>query len=107
MTVALAATPASGSITSTKDFVKINVTGGVSNSGTFDANAYPTTPAIRYYLTFELSSAVLGKSYVFGTDNAGLHEFDNYVFPSAGAWTVRISNAATDASVATLSLTVA
>jgi len=103
----LAATPASGSITATKDFVKINVTGGLSNSGSFDPAAYPTTPAVRYYLTFELASAIQGKSYVFGVDNAGAHEFDNYVFPQAGSWTVRLSNAATDASVATLSLTVA
>lgn len=107
MAVALSATPVSGSITAAKTFVKINVTGGDVNFGTFNASAYPTTPAVRYYLTFELAGGILGKSYVFGVDNAGAHQFDNYLFPSAGSWTVRISNAATDASVQTLSLTVA
>jgi hypothetical protein len=67
---------------------------------------YPASPELRYYLTFELSGTVRGKSYVFGVDETGGHEFNNYIFPEAGSWTIRISNAATDGSVATQAVTV-
>ena len=36
----------------------------------------------------------------------GAWTFDIYLFPEAGSWTVRVSNAATDASVQTLAVTV-
>jgi hypothetical protein len=104
----LAITPASGSITSTKDFTKVVVAAAtVNDSSNYSASTYPTEPAFTYYLTFELGGSILGKSYVFTPDSTGGHEFDNYVFPSAGAWTVRLSNAATAGSVATLAVTVA
>lgn len=102
----ITALPASGAIEATKDFVKVTVAAADQNSGSFDPTAYPTTPEMRYYLTFEKSSAIQGKSYVFGVDETGGHVFSNYVFPSTGSWTIRLSNARTDASVATLAVTV-
>lgn len=107
MPAAVAITPTSGNITATKDFCKVNITGAsVNDSSGFDPTKYPTEPAFTYYITFELASAVVGKSYVFTPDSTGAHEFDNYVFPQSGSWTVRLSNASSGASVATASVTV-
>lgn len=107
MPAAVAITPTSGNITATKDFCKVNITGAsVNDSSNFNSGTYPTEPAFTYYITFELGGSILGKSYVFTPDSSGAHEFDNYVFPSAGSWTVRLSNAATAGSVATASVTV-
>lgn len=104
---ALAITPASGAITATKTVCRVDVSAAPTNDTTaFNAANYPTEPAIKYYLTFERGGAIYGKSYVF-TPNGGAHQFNNYIFPAAGSWTVRISNATTDASVATLAVTVA
>jgi hypothetical protein len=103
----LAITPASGAITATKTVCRVEVAGADANDLTdYDAAKYPSAAEFRYYLTFEKGGEVLGKSYVFGP-NGGAHIFNNYIFPSAGSWTVRISNAATDGSVATLAVTVA
>lgn len=114
MVAALAITPASGSITATKTVCRVNVTGADANTLTgYDGTLgyagqpvqYPASPEVRYYLTFELASAIEGKSYVFGV-NGGKHEFNNYIFPTSGSWTVRLNNAADDSSVATLAVTV-
>lgn len=88
-------------------FCKVTVAGYDQNdTGAFSASAYPTEPEIKYYLTFEKGGAILGKSYVFGVDENGGHVFNNYVFPSSGSWTVRLSKASNDSSVATQSVTV-
>jgi len=105
MSVAIACTPASP--VSTSSFCRIDVTGATQNDDTaYDNALYPASPELRYYLTFELASVVRGKSYVFGVDEDGAHTFNNYIFPASGTWTVRLSNAATDASVQTQSVTV-
>jgi len=72
----------------------------------YDTDNYPASPEIRYYLTFELGGDEIGRSYVFGTNDEGTHEFNNYVFPEDGSWTVRLNDAADDSSVATESVTV-
>lgn len=69
--------------------------------------AYPASPEMLYYLTFELGGDELGRSYIFGTNDEGTHEFYNYVFPEDGSWTVRLNDASDDSSVATASVTVA
>ena len=107
MSTTLAIVPASGSITATKTVCRVTVAGAPTNdSAAFDPTKYPTEPAVVYYLTFELGGVILGKSYLF-TPNGGAHVFNNYIFPSAGSWTVRISKASDDSSVATLAVTVA
>jgi hypothetical protein len=97
-------TPAAPDLT---DFVRVDVAEAENNDDTaYDETKYPASPQLTYYLTFELGGAILGKSYVFNVSSDGKHEFNNYRFPEAGSWTVRLSNAATDASVATASVTV-
>lgn len=91
----------------TAEFCKFLVASQDSNdSGNYDNAEYPSEPEIRCYLTFELGGEILGKSYVFTTNADGEHLFNNYIFPEAGSWTVRLSNADTDASITTASVTV-
>ena len=111
---ALAITPASGSITAKKTVCRVDLTGADANTLTgYDGTVgyagqptqYPASPELRYYITFELGGSELGRSYVFGPDG-GAHTFNNYIFPEAGSWTVRLNNAADDSSVTTLAVTV-
>lgn len=89
------------------DASKILVEEADQNTDTgYDADNYPASPEMRYYLTFELGGDILGKSYVFGTNDDGTHEFNNYVFPEDGSWTVRLNDASDDSSVATQAVTV-
>lgn len=104
MSLAIAVTPASPAA---KTFVRVDVTGATQNDTSgYDANVYPTEPEFRYYLTFELGGAILGKSYVFGVSEDGNHTFNNYTFPEAGSWTVRLNDASDDSSVGTQAVTV-
>lgn len=94
-------TPASGSITATVTACKVTVAAASQNDDTaYNANLYPASPELRYYLSFEESSVEKGRSYVFGVDETGGHVFNNYIFPDAGTWVVHLRNASTDASVA-------
>lgn len=107
MAAAMTVTPASGSITATKDVCKINVTGADNNdTAAYDANKYPTSPEIRYYIAFTKGGVELGRSYVFAPATGGTHEFDNYTFPSSGSWTATLRKSSNDSSVATLAITV-
>lgn len=104
MAAELTCTPAAPD--ATKDFCRIDVTGADSNDeADYDANAYPTRAEIRNYIRFVKGGVEYGRSYVFATGADGAHVFDNYVFPSAGAWTVTLCRADTDAVRATLAVT--
>lgn len=106
MAAALAITPASGSITATVSACRINVTGADGNDATaYDADAYPTSPEIRYYIITELGGEEKGRSHVFAP-NGGKHEWNNYIFPEAGSWTLRLKKVSDDSDAATLSVTV-
>jgi len=89
------------------DACRVTVDDAPDNTDTgYDANNYPASPAVNYYLTFELGGTEMGRSYVFGTNDDGTHEFNNYVFPDDGSWTIRLNDASDDSSVATASVTV-
>lgn len=106
MPVTIAVTPAAP--VATVDACKVLVEGLTLNDLTsYTTATYPTSPEVRYYLTFELGGAILGKSQVFACDSAeDFGGFCNYIFPEAGSWTVRVSTAADDQSVATQAVTV-
>ena len=100
-------TPTSGNVVSTQSACRVEVADADQNTTTgYTTAVYPTSPEMRYYLTFELGGETLGRSYVFGVNEDGDHTFNNYIFPEAGSWTIRLSNASNDASVATASVTV-
>lgn len=112
----LAITPASGAITATRTVCKVVVADAPDNDDTaFDGTVggsvgtplhYPASPEIRYYLAFIVNGVEQGRSYVF-TPSEGAHTFNNYIFPSAGSWTVNLNKASNDATEATLPVTVA
>jgi hypothetical protein len=103
----LAITPASGAITHSKTVCRVDVTGApLNDTAHYDATKYPTEPEIRYYLAFLVGGVEEGRSYQF-SPNGGKHSFNNYIFPSAGAWTVRLNKVSDDSQEATLAVTVA
>ncbi len=105
MSIAITCTPEAPE--ATKDFCRINLTGLTLNDATaYDATLYPSEPEVRYYITFEVGGATVGKSQVFAAGPDGKFEFNNYIFPSAGSYTVRVSKAADDSSAATQAVTV-
>jgi hypothetical protein len=108
MSAALSITPASGSITAAETACKIDVTGADVNDLTaYDSQLYPTSPEIKYYLLIDAPAGTDdGRSYVFGVDSSGGHQFNNYIFPAAGSYTVRLRKAADDSDAATLAVTV-
>lgn len=103
----IAIVPTSGNVTSVLSACRVEVTAADQNDDSaYDTDNYPASPEMRYYLTFELGGDILGKSYVFGVNEDGDHTFNNYIFPEAGSWTVRLNDASDDSSVATASVTV-
>jgi hypothetical protein len=105
MSVAIAITPAAP--TAIVSACRVNVTGAdVSDEASFDPAIYPTSPEIRYYLSFEKAGADTGKSQVFSPAHDGTFEFNSYIFPEAGSWTVHLRKASDDSSVANLAVTV-
>ncbi len=72
----------------------------------YDAGATPTAPEVRYYLTFELASVEMGRSPIFACDADGEWQFNNYMFPEAGSWTVEVRLVSDDSSVKSQSVTV-
>lgn len=99
---ALTFTPASGSITAPTTVVRVNVTEA-------DASRPPdgTGGEFRYYIAFVLDGVERGRSYVFGVSSDGKHEFNSYVFPEAGTWTVNLCDVDDNSVEATASVTVA
>lgn len=107
MSAALAFTPASGSIIAVGTVVRVNVTGADDNdSSTFDSANHPAETPYSYFIRFRKSGVDDKKSYVFNVSADGTHEFNSFIFDSAGTWTVTLRNAATDAQVATASVVV-
>lgn len=85
----------------TIDACVVTVAGADQNATTApDTGEYPVQAKKRYYLTFEESSVVKGKSYVFGVDETGGHTFVSYIFPDAGTYVVHLRDTADDSSVA-------
>lgn len=72
----------------------------------YDTTSYPTSPELRYYLSFEEGGEEWGRSYVFGVGETGGHEFNNYIFPHDGSWTVHLRDESDDSSVANAAVTV-
>jgi len=108
MSVAIAITPASGSITAKHTACRVDVTGAtVNDTGTYDPVKYPTEALITYYLSFERAGSDTGRSQRFQVAADGGFIFNSYIFPDAGSWTVHLRKDSDDSSVANLAVTVA
>jgi len=90
---ALAVTPASGSINSRKDFVRVDLTDG--------------DETLRQRIKAELAGAETLTSHEFQPSSDGKHSWFNVMFPDAGSWTLTLYNTDGDGTLATLSVTVA
>lgn len=105
MAVTITLTPAAPR--ATKDFVKMDVAGQPENdTADYDPDDYPSEAEIRCYLKFVKGGVEYGRSYVFATSADGTHQFNNYVFPSAGAWSAVLCRADNDAVLKTQAVTV-
>lgn len=61
----------------------------------------------RYYLLVDAPSGVDdARSHVFQTSADGKHTWDDYIFPAAGSYTIRLRDMLDDSDVATLAVTV-
>lgn len=104
---AVAITPASGSITATMTVCKINVTEAPTNdASTYDTNDTPVEAPILYYLKLSASGEDDLVSQRFTTSQAELFQWDNVIFPAAGAWTLDLCLDADDSVDATAAVTV-
>jgi hypothetical protein len=86
---------------------RVNVTDAPVNTTVgYDPTKYPTEPAVLYYLAFECAGQDTGKSQAFQPAADGGFEFNSYIFPAAGSWTVHLRKVEDDSSVANLAVTV-
>lgn len=113
----LAITPASGSITATKTVCRVTVAGApthtnvgyngtIANPPTGQAQ-YPASPAEVMYLDIMKGAARVGRSYQFSPGQDGAHVYNNYIFPSAGSFTLNLIRVRDSGVEATLAVTVA
>lgn len=93
MTVALAVTPASGSIVAAATVVRVDLTGA--------------SKLIRTRIKAECTGKPTLVSHEFQPSTDGKHSWDNLMFPDDGTWTLTAYNTATDGSLATLEVVVA
>ena len=91
MAAAITVTPASGLITSKKTVCTFAIAGAPTNdTGNNDPTKYPADPEFRYVMTFVVGAVEVGRTQVFGTTPDGAFEFNDYIFPSAGTYTVQL-----------------
>lgn len=91
MAVTITPTPASGSITAKKDVVTFAISGADPNDeGNFGSTLYPTSPEFRYVMTMVVGGVEVGRTQVFGVTPDGAFQFNSYIFPSAGTYTVQL-----------------
>lgn len=105
--MAITLTPSVAAPRAAVDAVSIAVAGASNNDvADYDANAYPSRAEIRAYIAFRLAGAERGRSYVFAVAQDGTHDFDNYIFPEDGAWTMSLRRADNDAVLLDQAITV-
>ncbi len=103
MAAALTITPPSGSIQAQLDACHIRVTGADQS------NEDGTQKRYRIRLTPPAGleeETVSGYSELFNVSFDGKHEWNGYVFPGAGSWTVRLYDEEEESDVTTLAVTV-
>ena len=103
--IAITCTPTAP--TAAADFCRIDVTNADENTLVgYDPAVYPSSPEVRYYLAFSEGRTEYGRSPEFSTSHDGKWQFNSYMFPHAGSWTVTLFTTA-DVSKATQAVTVA
>lgn len=104
MAITMTATPSSG--VATKTAFRIDVS-GVTSLGTFDANATPRQPEIKYYFEFSEGGTIKGTSYRWVPDaSTGKHSWQNIILPDAGTYTISLKKHSDDTTVSSISVVV-
>jgi hypothetical protein len=85
MAAAITVIPASGSIIATQTVCTFAIAGTDANDPTLHFED-------RYVLTFVVDREEVGRSQVFGTTPDGAFQFNGYIFPKAGTYTVQLYN---------------
>jgi hypothetical protein len=74
-----------------KDFCTFAISGTEANDvSEFNAAIYPTEPEHRFVLTMTVGREEVGRTQVFGTTPDGAFEFNGYMFPVDGSYTVQL-----------------
>lgn len=107
MSIAVASSPASGSIEHAVTACTLSVSGASSNTLTgYDPDNYPASPEVVYYLSAEATGEDSLVSPRFAVSSAGTYDWYDVIFPAAGTWTLHLRLDSDDSSVANTSLTV-
>jgi hypothetical protein len=105
--VAITVTSTPAAPTAVRDACRIDIAGASENdAAAYDTGVYPTEPELKSYLAFLLGGVEKGRSYVFSVASDGTHSFANYVFPTAGSWTIELRRASNDAVLKSQAITV-
>jgi hypothetical protein len=96
--------PASGSVIAHGSACRINVLDADVTDGSGGPMRYRIRLTPPGGAESETSS---GYSHLFNVSSDGKHEWNNYIFPVAGSWTVRLHDEVLDSDAATLAVTVA
>ena len=104
--MAIELTPSVASPRAKIDAVRVDITGVETNTGASDTDEYPVQEELRCYLGFEVGGEEFGRSYVFSVGQDGTHEFNNFIFPEAGSWSMVLRSAADDSSLKSQAITV-
>lgn len=106
MPASITATPTTGTAANT--VVRFDVADLTLNDiDNYDDELHPSSPELRYYVTYEVGGDEFGRSYVFAPSPEGDHQLNSFIFPSAGTWTVAVRKTSDDSSVATTTVVVA
>jgi len=103
MAAALTITPPSGEIQARLDAVHVRVTGADVNNEDGTQKRYRVRVTAPEELEEETWS---GYSHLFNVSADGKHQWDGYVFPGAGSFTLALHDEEEDDDVATLAVTV-
>jgi len=89
------------------DAINLIVDGAPANTLTgYDADSYPASPAITYYISIEASGEDSLVSPVFTPSaEAGAHVWPSVIIPAAGTWTAHLRLVEDDSSVANDAIT--
>lgn len=96
MPVAIGITPASGSITAKRTACRIDVTGADNSTPSYLVVDAPTGTDDGRYVNFIAS----------GTGSNGAYTWNNYIFPIAGSYTLRLKKVSDNSDLATTAVTV-
>lgn len=105
MTASVTVTPASG--TAVKTVFRATCSEVPSNTATgYDNTHYPASPQVTYYFKASATGKTTLKGPVFSTNVGGTAEWDDFIIPDAGTYTVGVYATSDDSLVSGASATV-